>query len=650
MDSNQNVTKDDLTHLTQEEMACYETLTQHDSVWAQAFLDYVQYGRDKITARLVSSIYRENLVQGFDHARILHAHQLPESPIHSGDVLSLHFTYTKQTLCSAIVGIHAFRRIDVQGPFYWQDGHHFKRVAHPNEILDIIIQEDDTYQGDAAEQFRDDLENSAANMIMAISYQSLYGHPMNIDTLTRESDPYLLSEERVIEGHPLHPGAKLRKGMTTFETMRYASEYSQPINLKFILVHQDVIRVQSVHHSYTQTVFQMFDGLKKAAQAALTTESLDTYHVMIVHPWQYDHVMDKDYTDALQSRSIIPIDYTHTYYAGLSFRTLMPKYPDVSPHIKLSTNVHITGEIRTLSEQTTHNGPLVSQILDDITANDTWFDTVPAQHIAEIAGAHFYQSKDADAVQERRSEQLGTLYRRNVYHYVEPDTIPVIASSLIVADSKTDIPLIIALIERYISIHPELETSEAIRQWFQTYATALIDFVIPLLVKYGIALEAHLQNTIAVFNPTSGTLNQMLVRDFEGLRIDAKQLAAMNYKTDHFHEKSRILTDSQTSVFNKAFYSTIQNHLGELVAPIVKYYHMQGLEQLLWDQVRIRIQELFTVFRAADLDESRLDRIEGVFFHDTIDYKCVTTMRLLDEAHHYTYVKVQNPLALNSSN
>ena len=44
----------------------------------------------------------------------------------------------------------------------------------------------------------------------------------------------------------------------------------------------------------------------------------------------------------------------------------MPKFPSTLPHIKLSTNVHITGEIRTLSEQTTHNGPLVTQILNDI--------------------------------------------------------------------------------------------------------------------------------------------------------------------------------------------------------------------------------------------------------------------------------------------
>ena len=36
--------------------------------------------------------------------------------------------------------------------------------------------------------------------------------------------------------------------------------------------------------------------------------------------------------------------------------------------------------------------------------------------------------------------------------------------------------------------------------------------------------------------------------------------------------------------------------------------------------------------------------IEDIIFAPTIDYKCVTTMRLEDEAHEYTYIKVNNPL------
>ena len=43
------------------------------------------------------------------------------------------------------------------------------------------------------------------------------------------------------------------------------------------------------------------------------------------------------------------------------------------------------------------------------------------------------------------------------------------------------------------------------------------------------------------------------IRDFEGLRIDNEQLNNAGFTTRHFHEKSRILTNSKTSVFNKMF-------------------------------------------------------------------------------------------------
>ena len=74
----------------------------------------------------------------------------------------------------------------------------------------------------------------------------------------------------------------------------------------------------------------------------------------------------------------------------------------------------------------------------------------------------------------------------------------------------------------------------------QDYATQLLGLVIPLYVKYGIALEAHLQNSIATFNQ-DGCLSKIYIRDFEGLRIDETQLNQMGYKTSHFHKKSRIL-------------------------------------------------------------------------------------------------------------
>ena len=68
--------------------------------------------------------------------------------------------------------------------------------------------------------------------------------------------------------------------------------------------------------------------------------------------------------------------------------------------------MHITGEIRTLSEQTTHNGPLVTQILNDILTKDTTFNQYASNVIDEVAGIHFYNQNDNPSIQTDRSEQL----------------------------------------------------------------------------------------------------------------------------------------------------------------------------------------------------------------------------------------------------
>lgn len=650
MNAEQKQIETPTTIMTNDERATYETLCKKDLKWAESFQQALSVGRDLVTARLITSIYRENLVDGYIHSKMVDHTSLSESPLQHETVLEIQFSQSQMVLCAPITGLHAFNRIDVEGPFYWRQTNHYERITHPNHVLDAIIAENVQYTGPAAEQFRDDLSNSACYMALAISYQQLkYRHTTDtlLTAIEQQSDPYLASEQAVVEGHPIHPGAKLRKGMTAEETIAYSSEYEQPMGLRFILVHQNYVKVQNLNKSFDAILYDAFDGLEAACQQSFNTTKLNRsdYHLMIVHPWQYDHILSADYADELAKQIIIPVDVTFDYYAGLSFRTLMPKHPKISPHIKLSTNVHITGEIRTLSEQTTHNGPLMTQILHDITTQDTWFSHVPTSAVDELSGVHFLNQNDAPDIQERRSEQLGTLLRHNIYHDLDNTVLPLLPSSLIVSTPHQASSLIIELVERYHEHHPELSEHTAVQQWFSRYAASLIDYVMPLLIKYGIALEAHLQNTIAVFNKEDGLLNHMYIRDFEGLRIDTQQLHKMGYDTSNFHEKSRILTNSQKSVFNKAFYATVQNHLGELVAALSDHYTIESLETDLWHIVRDQIQSLFTTFRDHKFDTQRLENIEKIFFNSVIDYKCVTTMRLLDEAHAYTYVKVENPLA-----
>lgn len=618
------------------------------------FKEMILQGRDKVTQRLVTSMHRENLVKTRTQSKKILSRDLIMLDISTTHILEIQFPQAKQTLYAPITGEHAFDRIDVEGPFYIKDDitNTITRVHHPNEILECILIEAPDLKNAASDQFQQDLINSATNMTFAMSYQALsmqHDSAPLFNIIENSEDSYLRSEQAIIEGHPLHPGAKLRKGLNALQTFLYSSEFNQPIKLKIVLIHSKLSRTMSLSKDYDTTVHQLFPDLIKQLENEFTPNfNFNDYHIMIVHPWQLDDVLHSDYQAEVDKKLIIEAKHTLDYYAGLSFRTLVPKYPAMSPHIKLSTNVHITGEIRTLSEQTTHNGPLMTRILNDILEKDVIFKSYASTIIDEVAGIHFYNEQDEADYQTERSEQLGTLFRKNIYQMIPQEVTPMIPSSLVATYPFNNESPIVTLIKRYQSAASLSDFESSAKSWVETYSKALLGLVIPLVTKYGIALEAHLQNAIATFRK-DGLLDTMYIRDFEGLRIDKAQLNEMGYSTSHFHEKSRILTDSKTSVFNKAFYSTVQNHLGELILTISKASNDSNLERHMWYIVRDVLDNIFdqlvlSTHKSNQVNENRINEIKNTMFAPLIDYKCVTTMRLEDEAHHYTYIKVNNPL------
>ncbi|MFH4934745.1 IucA/IucC family protein [Staphylococcus cohnii] len=636
-----------LNNINNDEQHAYDYLSSINEQWAKLFLNMLLESRDKISQRLISSLHRENLVESRNHSKVISNQDL--NIVHlpaNSKLLSIAFPKLNKTLYATITGEHAFDRLDVQGPFYIEHNGSYNRVQHPNEILNIILTISPELDNEASTQFYEDLNNSVTNMAIALSYQAytLENNKKSLyDLIINSEDSYLSSEQFVIEGHPIHPGAKLRKGMTPETVINYSAEFGNAISLQFILIHKSIAKAQTYIEEENDLLFRLFEGLEAAVKDHVGRDQVNQYYVMVVHPWQYDHILLQEYKEELNTKKMMPIDYQQSYYAGLSFRTLMPKYPKKSPHIKLSTNVHITGEIRTLSEQTTINGPQVTRILNDIKQNDSLFKHINADTIDELAGIHFYNSLDETTIRTKRSEQLGILFRTNIYQLIKNDTTPIIPSALVTSTIYNDEPLIVSLINKYKEKNKLSSFEIAALSWIQQYSQALIDITIPLYVKYGIALEAHLQNSIATFTE-DGLLDTLYIRDFEGLRIDQIHLNKMGYSTAQFHEKSLILSDQPQTVFNKVFYSSIQNHLGELIVSITKSNEHSNFETQLWQLIRdILIAKLKVIANDID-DQQRVENIKSILLAPKIDYKCVTTMRLTDEADYYTYIKVSNPL------
>ena len=74
-----------------------------------------------------------------------------------------------------------------------------------------------------------------------------------------------------------------------------------------------------------------------------------------------------------------------------------------------------------------------------------------------------------------------------------------IPSSLVVTYKYNEEPPIISLIQRY-KHHYDKSNLDIDSRMVVRLHSQLLGIVIPLYAKYGIALEAHLQNSISTFN------------------------------------------------------------------------------------------------------------------------------------------------------
>lgn len=304
-------------------------------------------------------------------------------------------------------------------------------------------------------------------------------------------------EQLVIEGHPCHPGAKMRKGLNPEETIAYSAEFKNTIPLRFVAVHKKEVSTAFMKAQDWNPIIFSFEPVLKAEAEIRLDDRIDDYLLLPIHPWQTIHTLQELYKTEIEQEKIIIFDYEVPYVAGMSFRTIFPaQYDTRRPHYKLTTNVHLTGEVRTLSEQTIHNGPLMSNILQKIMKEDTSIDERRFIPIMERAGAHFLSANDSNIdMQTLRSENLACVIRDNVYSYINKDEWAIVGSALVASVNGANQPLIVELIELYKAKHC-LPLHDAIVSFIEKYVANALTGFIPLMVKYGIGLEGHLQNTV----------------------------------------------------------------------------------------------------------------------------------------------------------
>nr|WP_263327344.1 IucA/IucC family protein [Neobacillus sp. Marseille-Q6967] len=659
--------------VSKEEWNTLYFLQQQHPEMAAEYVQLLSQGRFGILRRLAGSLLRENIMEissnshdlyVIDSIYALNVPQINEywqriisvlnnHGLKSGKVYKLYSLSNGQCLVFPVSKTYAFNRVEIEGDILHIFDMEVRTLEHPVELLELIQYK--SRQG-SFNKLADELRNGSANLALSYTYwrqkkkglqKEAWGQGITntIDwVLTQKRqdpvfDSSLFFERLSVEGHNLHPGTKTKIGMEPEDVFLYAPEFDGITDIQFVAIRKDYAEwsvVEENEEDANRLLFTEYPELPKAA--AEQGICLYDYVFVPVHSWQLEHAIEKIYEKEIGDNIVIPIrGFVVPCGATSSFRTVVPVGRGPKLAIKVAVNSQMTSTVRSISPQTTNNAAVFTRLVCSIMEREPNLikTFVP---ICERAGYNF-KAKDGESTQTLKSRNLSAVLRENVETFLNENEVAIVGSSLFAESPFSEKSILEELIEKYAAEQNVTSLRKAAFKFVSEYLSIALPGFLTLMVKYGIGLEGHLQNSVMVYK--DGRPVRMLFRDWGGARIFQPRLQQQQISVS-FYPGSVTLTANIEEMHNKVFYTVSQNQCGELILQVCKTYGIR--EEELWQEVHRICSNVFNHLDSQPLymENARLDK--DVLYQEKVDHKALTKMRLEPDSKSYCYTKVANPL------
>lgn len=453
---------------------------------------------------------------------------------------------------------------------------------------------------------------------------------------------YLDLESQLDEGHPYHPCFKARTGFSLEDHQRYGPECAQLIQLHWLAVKRTHIQqsLPSAVSDQSDLAFwqqevgaKAWSDLEQTMQAAKL--SWQDYTLLPIHPWQWQRFQHNHLRPALERAELVYLGAAGDHYqATISVRTLINITHPEKAHIKLPLSMINTSSLRKLEPHSVCTAPAISHWLKQVVRNDDFYLTHPMILLDEYAGILIPENNDDHAWQTQLRGQLGVIFRESIdpYLHIGQQAMPFTA---LYAEETTGQPFIQPIIQQY---------------GLETWLIQLIDVtVIPvwhLLVKHGLAVEAHGQNMVLIHQ--DGWPSAVVLRDFhESVEYVDDYLANPELKPDF----DQINPCYQNAPDNLYYWMESVEALRELIIDTLFVFNLSELacvlerhfdysEARFWDTIYQRLQEYA---QQGHCSQARLDRMP--INQPTIYTESLIKKKLADiEADHFHH-QIANPFA-----
>ncbi|MGC0417203.1 IucA/IucC family protein [Embleya sp. AB8] len=414
--------------------------------------------------------------------------------------------------------------------------------------------------------------------------------------------PLVGFEQLVVDGHPLHPAAMSRLGMSAADVLRYAPEFGAAFALPLVAVAREAASGadgrggtapgdRSAGPAAAEAVLsRAIPGAVAAARAELADAGYDPdrYILLPVHPHQRDHALPRLHGDALTAGLVVPLAVTVPARPLLSTRTLAVREPG-SPaglHIKTALEVQITSAVRGVSVQAVRNGPRLSVLLEHIAAEE--HDMRSLTVCREQAGVCFVPVEQAGADASARRRSLGAVLREDPETLLAPGEVVLPIAALLARSPLTGRTILHDVVTEPAGGDPDMSGADAVERWLRHYLELIVPPTLTLLTRYGIALEAHSQNTLLALR--GGLPSRVLIRDLGSVRILAARLARSGH-TVMLAPGSALYASDADTLRSKLYFALFGHQLGELVPALAEVGGCP--EQVLWPVVRDICRQTF---------------------------------------------------------
>lgn len=534
-------------------------------------------------------------------------------------LLNVHYKYES-----------ALSRYEFDGPIIYMNHQHKESVDSLENLLDILVTD---FHIDIPFHLRSELIHSRDSFIEVYKefdtrHEYLQRHDKYINDSERlnfftwleklkknnDIDDVLYSESLIFEGHPTHPLTKTKLPLSMEEVRTYSPEFEKIINLKVMLIHNEYVNVTTIldHSQFilNEVIPEYLDELHTFMNNR--ERLLKDYKVILVHPWQYEHTIRNKFKEWLQNHILISTPFHVPSKATSSFRTMsLINHPY---HVKLPVNVQATSAVRTVSPETTIDGPKLSQALHRELNQYTQLDVV-------LEPYGLFAKTDSDD-----ARQLACIIREKPF--IKNDGILLVTGALVnknVVDNEITV-------DSYLKWMNDDINQYTIHQFMRNYTRQLVTPLLALIQDYGIALEAHMQNTLVHLGPEYQI--QFIVRDLGGSRIDIKTLSQ---KLKHIEvENKSLLADSIEEVIMKFQHAVVQNQLAELIFHFKKYDFIKEEElfNIIQEEIEVAINDT----------KPHADTLRKVLFGPTITVKALLKMRMKKKVKKYLNISLDNPI------